>query len=90
MRLMSSVVAASPAITAAGSPGRQIEQREDDERDHRHDDEGREEPPDYIRSPRSGAHRGTMDLPRLDARDDDQAVRIVISSRRSRGARWAR
>ena len=45
---MSSSVAASPAMIAAGSPGREVEQREDDERDHRHDDDGRDEPPDDI------------------------------------------
>jgi hypothetical protein len=28
--------------------GREVEQQEDDERDHRHDDDGREQPPDYI------------------------------------------
>ena len=32
-----------------GIAGREIQQQEDDERDHRHDDDGREKPPDYVR-----------------------------------------
>ena len=31
-----------------GIARREVQQHEDDERDHRHDDDGREQPPDYI------------------------------------------
>ena len=48
MRAMSSAVARSPAISAAGSPGREIEQREDEERHHPHDRDGGEQAPDEI------------------------------------------
>ena len=45
--------------------GRQVEQREDEERDHRHDGDGREQPPDDI-----GEHR----------QDSGRALRYFFST----------
>ncbi len=54
---MSSSVAMSPAITAAGSPGREVQQREDEQRDHRHHGDGREQAFERV-----AEHAGTRDL----------------------------
>src|SRR5215208_2454387 len=46
MRSTSAGVAWSPAMTAAGSPGAMLEQAEDEQRHHPHDEDGRQDAPD--------------------------------------------
>jgi hypothetical protein len=77
--------------------GGEIKQGKNDERDHRHYDEGREEPPDYIREQAARINRiavpDRVSLVRDGLsvrRNDDPAKAIVISSRRSRGRLRAR
>ena len=48
MRAMSSLVGGVAGDDRRGVAGREVEQEEDDERDHRHDEDGREQPSDYI------------------------------------------
>ena len=73
----------------SGIARRQVEQREHDERDHRHDDDGRKQPPDDVRdhprsTPRERTPLSLLDVPQKRDRRDDDAARCSCD-RRSAG-----